>query len=81
MKWYRAIESKRLKINMEKTKMMVNHSSGDVLVQSGRWSGSGVETDFILYTPCGKWYHKGCSGIRRSTVQVMDLLKRCCIYV
>ena len=69
LKWKCAMESKGLKINMEKTKMMVSGSSEDAPVQSGRHPcvvrGSGVGVNTVLCTRCGKWCHKPWSRIQQ----------------
>ena len=71
--WKRAMESKGLRINMEKTKMMVSGSSEEVPVQSGRdpcgVCGVGTGVNSILCTQCRKWCHKRCCGLRRITEQ------------
>ena len=67
--WKRAMESKGLRINMEKTKMVVSGSSEEMPVQSGSYPcgvcGSGVGVNSIFCTQCGKWCHKRCSGIQQ----------------
>ena len=69
--WKSAMERRGLRINMEKTKMMISGCSEEVPVQSGQHPcgvcGSGVRANSILCTQCGKWCHKRCSGLQRIT--------------
>jgi len=56
--WKVAMESKGLKVNMEKTKLMVTGKESRHRVQSGRWScgccDKGVGVNSILYIECNK---------------------------
>ena len=65
--WKRALERKGLKVNMDKTKMMVSGSKEIKPMQSGRYPcavcGRGVGVNSILCTGCNKWCHKRCSGL------------------
>lgn len=63
--WKREMESKGLKVNIEKTKMMISGNKEDSPVQTGRYPcgvcGRGVGVNSILCHSCGKWCHKRCS--------------------
>ena len=62
------MESNGLKVNMEKTKLMVTGKSRH-RIQSGRWPcnycGKGVGVNSILCVECKKWCHQRCSGLKK----------------
>ena len=68
--WKNGMESKGLRVNMPKTKVMVSGQGLDVLVESGKYpcavclSGVG-ERNAIRCTSCGRWVHGrlACSGV------------------
>jgi hypothetical protein len=68
-RWRNAMELKGLKVNMEKTKLMVTGKESTRRVQSGRWScgccGKGVGVNSILCVDCNNWCHLRCSGLRK----------------
>jgi len=63
------MESKGLKVNMEKTKLMITDEESRHGVQSGRWPccfcGKGVGVNLLLCIECNKWCHLRCSGLKR----------------
>ena len=67
--WRRAVERRGLKVNLEKTKMMVTGGEVGDVVRVGRYPcgvcGRGVGANSVLCTACGKWRHKRCSGLGR----------------
>jgi hypothetical protein len=80
--WKEGIESKGLKVNIDKTKVMV---SGNGIVPpstSGKWPCSvcrkGVGNNSIFCNFCKQWVHKGCSGIRGRLAAVKDYKCKIC---
>ena len=84
--WRQAVERRGLKVNLEKTKMMVTRVSGgggrcceggEVSVW-GVWPwccGRGVGANSVLCTACGKWCHKRCSGLGRLSAAAVSLFQ------
>ena len=69
MKCRGAMELRRLKINIKKTKYMV---SGKISVNKVNWGrrpcgccGKGVGSNSILCNKCKKWCHKRCYGLKK----------------
>ena len=66
--WREAMERRGLKINLEKTKLMVCGKNSEV-PQTGRFPcgvcRTGVGVNSILCIDCNKWCHKRCSGLSR----------------
>ena len=64
--WREAMERRGLRVNLNKTKIMVTGKENEI-VQSGRYPcgvcGGGVRDNSILCTLCDKWCHKRCSGL------------------
>ena len=58
--WKDALESKSLKINTRKTKVMIRRSEGEVC-------GRRVMADSVLCIKCGNWVHGKCAKIKRAT--------------
>ena len=70
LKWKEAFESKGLKVNLKKTKVMVSVSKGEVLkskVDPCAKCGKMVIANLVLCTKCGKWVHCRCSKMKRVT--------------
>ena len=72
--WEEAFESKGLKVNVWKTKVMV--SSGitqDGLSESNvdpcGVSSLRVKANSVLCVPCGMWIHGFCAAVNRVTAQ------------
>ena len=65
-RWMSAMERRGLRVNLNKTKMMVTGKE-DEIIQSSRYPcslcGSGVGVNSILSTLCDKWCHRRCSGL------------------
>ena len=66
--WRKAMESKGLKVNIEKTKIMVTGKECESTVNSGKYPcgvcGKGVGSNSVLCTECGKWVHHRCSHLQ-----------------
>ena len=66
--WKSAMESKGLKVNLSKTKILVTGKECESVITSGEYPcgvcGRGVGVNSILCTECRKWIHKRCSGLR-----------------
>ena len=66
--WRASLLDKGLKVNAEKSKVMVGSSVGKIIVNSGKWPcgvcGKGVQANTVQCTVCKKWIHKRCSGVR-----------------
>ena len=70
LKWKEAFESKGLKVNLKKTKVMVSDSKGEVLkskVDSCAKCGKNVMVNSVKCTKCGKWVHGRCAKMKRVT--------------
>ena len=79
--WKEAMVRRGLRINIDKTKLLV---SGKPLVsrrETGRYPcgvcGSGVGANSILCTQCNKWVHGRCSGERRLASVVNFICSTC----
>ena len=60
LKWKEAFESKRLKMNLKKTKAMVNGSKDEVLkskVDPCAKCGKRMMVNSVMCTKCGKWVY------------------------
>ena len=61
-RWQEEMEQRGLKINMEKTKLMVTGNKAREGIQSGRWPcgccGRGVGSNSVLCMNCNKWCHQ-----------------------
>ena len=66
--WKREMGRRGLKVNMEKTKVMITGREPNRRQEEGRYPcgccGKNVGVNSILCTECGKWCHKRCSGLR-----------------
>ena len=70
LKWKEAFESKRLKINLKKTKKMVSGWKDEVLkskVDPCAKCGKRVMINSVMCTKCGKWVRGRCARIKRIT--------------
>jgi hypothetical protein len=65
-KWKTGLESKGLKVNVGKTKVLKCNGGAGTVEKSGRWPcgvcNKGVGNNSIFCTKCGKWIHKRCSN-------------------
>ena len=67
-KWKEAFESKWLKVNLKKTKVMVSGSKGEILeskVDPSAKCGKRVMAHLVMCTKCGKWVHGRCAKMKR----------------
>ena len=66
--WKREMETRGLKVNMNKTKMMVVGREPAVRPQRGRYPcgvcGEGVGANSVWCQGCERWCHQRCSGLR-----------------
>ena len=66
-KWKESMESKGLRVNMPKTKIMFCKDGTNTLKDSGKFPcgvcRSGVGNNSIFCNSCAHWTHKNCSGI------------------
>ena len=66
--WKEEVSRRGLRVNMEKTKVMVTGGPPKRRREEGRYPcsccGRGVGVNSVLCTECGKWCHKRCSGLR-----------------
>ena len=64
-----AFEWRGLKVNLEKTKLLVRRGERGEVLQVGRYPcgvcGQGVGVNSILCISCNKWCHKRCPGLGR----------------
>ena len=70
LKWKEAFESKGMKVNIKKTKVMVGGSKGEVLkskVDPCAKYGKRVMANSVMCTKCGKWVHGRCAKMKRVT--------------
>ena len=81
-RWKNAIESKGMKVNMGKTKVMVSGTEGEKEVSKVDPCGvcdKRVKANSILCVGCGKWVHKRCSGVKGALKKMEGVFqcKRC----
>ena len=72
--WKNALESKDLKVNTRKTKVMVSGSEGELFkskIDSCGVCGRKVMADSLLCTKCGNWVHGKCAKIKRATARLV----------
>ena len=66
--WRVEMEARGMRVNLDKTKVMVTGKGTNHIIQSGRWPcgccGRGVGVNSILCLQCNKWCHQRCSGLR-----------------
>ena len=70
LKWKEAFESKGMKVNLKKTKVMVSGSKGEVLkseVDPCAKCAKRVMANSMMCTKCGKWVHGRCTKMKRVT--------------
>ena len=64
LKWKEAFKSKELKVNLQKTKVMVSGSKQEILKSKANpcaKRGRRVMTNSMLCTKCSKWLHGRCA--------------------
>jgi hypothetical protein len=68
MKWKACLETKGLKVNIGKTKVMCGGDGTGTVEQKGKYPcgvcGKGVASNSLQCTKCRKWVHKRCSNIK-----------------
>jgi len=73
--WKKNVENKGMRVNVNKTKLMVSRERQKPLRKAARWPygvcGRGVGSNSIQCTSCQKWVHKKCSGIKGGMYRVM----------
>ena len=77
LKWKDAFESKGLKVDLKKTKLMVSGSKGEVLkskVDPCVKCSKMVMVISVMCTKCDRWVHGRCTKMKRVT----STLKRFC---
>ena len=71
--WKNALESKGLKVNTRKTKLMVSGSEGELYkskIDPCGVCGRRVMANSVLCTKCGSWVHGKCAKIKRATASL-----------
>ena len=69
-KWKDELESKGMKVNLGKTKMMISGSEGEINVSKidpCGLCGKRVMANSLSCTKCMKWIHGRCAKMRRVT--------------
>ena len=71
--WKNALESRGLKVNAKKTKLMVSRSEGKVYIckiDPCGVCGRRVMANSVLCTKCGSWVYGKCAKIKRVTARL-----------
>ena len=72
--WKDNVESKGMRVNMNKTKVMISGERQKVRQKAVRWPSGvcskGFGSNSLQCTSCQKWVHKKCSGIKCSMSKV-----------
>jgi len=72
--WKDFVENRGMRVNMNKTKVMISGERQKVMQKAVRWSCGvwcrGVGNNSIQCTSCQKWVHRKCSGIKGSVYKV-----------
>ena len=72
--WKDSVESKGMRVCMNKTNVMINGERQKVRHKAVRWPcgvcSKGVGSNSLQCTSCQKWVHKKCSGIKGSMSKV-----------
>ena len=72
--WKDNVESKGMRVNMNKTKVMISGERQKVRQKDVRWPcgvcSKGVASNSIKCSSCQNWVHKKCSGIKGSRSKV-----------
>jgi hypothetical protein len=83
MKWKVGMESKGLRVNVGKTKVMRCHVRTGQREVSGKWPcgicKKGVGSNSIECTKCKAWIHKRCSGIKGKLQDTLAFRCRNCV--
>jgi len=83
--WKDNVESKGMRVNINKTKVMVSGERQMVRQKDVRWPcgvcSKGVGSNSIQCSSCLKWVHKKCSGIKGSMSKLAkSFICRGCLY-
>ena len=66
--WKEEMKRRGLKVNMDKTKVLISGKEPRRIMESGRYPcgccGKGVGVNSVLCVACEKWCHQRCSGLR-----------------
>ena len=71
--WKDALESKGLKVNTRKTKLMVSGSEGELFkskIDPCGVCGRRVMANSVVCTKCENWVHSRCAKIKRATARL-----------
>jgi len=82
--WKDNMENRGMRVNMNKTKVMISGERQKVMQKAVRWPcgvcGRGIGNNSIQCTGCHKLVHRKCSGIKGSMYKVMKtFVCRCCM--
>ena len=81
--WKNSMESKGLRINQGKTKVMISGTSSGPIFSSGKYPCGvcckGVANNSIFCVYCSKWVHKRCSGIAGNLTSVRNFKCKACV--
>lgn len=65
---WREGSSKGLRVNVDKTKVLISREGGGTVVEEGRWPCAvchkGVGNNSVRCNRCAQWVHHRCSGVR-----------------
>jgi len=66
--WKNNVENRGMRVNMNKTKVMISGERQKPVQKAARWPcgvcDRVVDSNSIQCTSCHKWVHKKCSGIK-----------------
>jgi len=72
--WNNNVESRGMRVNMNKTKVMISGERQKVRQKAVRWPrgvcSKGVGSNSLQCTSCQKWVHKKCCDIKGSMSKV-----------
>lgn len=76
LRWKECMETKGLKVNISKTKVMVSGKNCGDVERTGKWPcvvcGKGVGNNSVRCTGCGGWVHKRCTDLKGSLDRAED---------
>jgi len=78
--WKDFVENKGIRVNMNKTNVMISGERQKAVRWPCSVCGQGVGNNSIHCTSCQKWVHRKCIGIKGSMYKVMmTFICRCCM--